>query len=145
MSTTRKRRKGVGSLIGAVFVLLILVSGYSLFLFNAKSQTEYQNILTEMHQKDLEQSQEFIEFKRVTTNEENKLQVTLKNHGSHTSHVLYIGVFDKTSVPENQTYYNADIYIGSTETVIYDSPSITFQDGHTYEIQIVSSFNAIGD
>ena len=143
MSTTRKRRKGVGSLIGAIFVLLILVSGYSLFLFNAKSQTEYQNILTEMHQRDLEQSQEYIEFKRVTTNEDNKLQMTVKNHGSHTSHLLFIGVFDKTAVPENQTYFNADIYIGSTETVIYDSPSIMFQDGHTYEIQIVSSFGNV--
>jgi len=36
MFTSQNRKWGVSSLIGAVFIMLIFISGYSLFMFNAK-------------------------------------------------------------------------------------------------------------
>ncbi|MDH5768948.1 MAG: hypothetical protein OEZ31_08335, partial [Nitrospirota bacterium] len=75
MSMRQSRSRGVGSLIGAAFILLILLTGYSLFLMNTKEQTAYQNVLSEMHQRDLEQTQEVIEFRRVTMNESGNLQL----------------------------------------------------------------------
>jgi len=138
MFTSQNRKRGVGSLIGAVFILLIFISGYSLFMFNAKSQTEYQNILNEMHNKDLERNQENIDISRITMTEEGYLQVSMKNIGAYTSRVIFIGVFDKTSIPEVQNYYDIDLYIGPTETITHIESDITLYDGKEYEVQIVT-------
>lgn len=138
MSTERSHSRGVGSLIGATFILLILLTGYSLFLMNTKEQTTYQNILSEMHQRDLEQMQEAIDFKRITADENGKLHISLRNEGSGTAHVLYMGVFDKQASPEIQTYYDVDLLIDPVETVTYESPIITLVEGGEYEIQLVT-------
>ena len=136
-------KRGVGSLIGAVFVLLIFVSGYSLFLFNTKAQTNYQNILGEMNQKDLEQSQERLEFDRVTTDEDNKLKITVINAGPRTSEILYIGTINKQTIPEIQNYYDVELYIEPSEKITYTCPDIYLYEGEEYEIQLLSEYGNV--
>ena len=138
MSMRQSRSRGVGSLIGATFILLILLTGYSLFLMNNKEQTAYQNILSEMHQRDLEQTQEVIEFRRVTMNESGNLQLILRNNGPGTAHVVYIGIFNRSAATETQTYYNVSLFINPSETITYTSPSITFPEDGAYVIQLVT-------
>lgn len=132
------RERGVGSLIGAVFVLLILLTGYSLFLVNIESQMTYQSILNDMHYRDLEQNQEVIEFRRVTMNESGNLQLILRNNGPGTAHIIYIGIFNRTTANETQAYYNVSLFINPSETVTYTSPSITFSEEGVYVIQLVT-------
>jgi hypothetical protein len=138
MSIKQNHSRGVGSLIGAAFLVLIILTSYSLFLVNTKEQTAYQNILTEMHQRDLEQIQETIEFRRVTTDENGKLQLSLRNNGPRAAHVIYVGVFYKEVTPEIHNYYDVDINIDPSESQTYTSPSIILEEGMEYEIQLVT-------
>ena len=137
MPTAGRPRRGQGSIIGAAFILLILLTSYALFLVNTRSQTAYQSILSEMRQLDLESSQEEIEFRKVTTTAADRLQLILRNNGPRTAHVIYIGVFNRTAT-ETQTYCDVDIYIDPSETLTYTSPSIALPEGSEYVIQLVT-------
>jgi hypothetical protein len=91
-----------------------------------------------MHQRDLEQLQENLVFNRVITDDNDTLQITLENIGPRTSHIVYIGVFDKQVTPEIQTYYEVNFYIDASERYTYNSQSIFLEEGGEFEVQIVT-------
>ena len=143
MYISTRRRRGQGSIIGAAFLLLILLTGYALFQLNLRSQMEYQDTLSEAHELDLRRLQEEIEFGRVRTNSSDKLILTLRNNGPNTAHIILLGVFNQTATPETQTYYNISAYMKPSETITYQNSAITLPSGGEYLIQLVTELGNI--
>ena len=129
------RIRGQGTIIGAAFILLIILTGYSLFILNTRTQTAYQRVVREMHQRDLEMTQESLALKRVKTDDEGKARLTITNLSPYTVHIIYIGVIDEES--KTQTFKKADIYIDPMETIT-STAKITLSEDKTYKILLVT-------
>jgi hypothetical protein len=141
MFTYGRARKGQGTIIGAAFMLLIILTGYSLFLLNTRTQTTYQRVVREMHQRDLEMTQERLSIRRVKTDASGRMKLTVTNLGPYISHIIYIGVLDEEA--GSQTFKKVNIYIDPAETITYTSPSITLTEGRTYLILLVTEIGNV--
>jgi|GEM_PF-985392 len=132
---TSGRIRGQGTIIGAAFLLLIILTGYSLFLLNTRIQMAYQRIVREMHQRDLEMTQEQVELRRVGADASGRARLTITNLSPYTAHIIYIGIIDQEA--GTQTFRKADIYIDPMETITYTAP-ITLIEGRTYTILLIT-------
>jgi hypothetical protein len=131
-------KRGIGSIIGAVFLILILLSGYAFYALNFNVTKGYTETLQDMQQLDLEKNKENIEFVTVSFSL-NELNMTIKNTGSCQSHLIWLGIFNETVTPNMQYYYRIDFYINPAETVtsVGNSSADDFE-GQERVIQLVT-------
>jgi hypothetical protein len=131
-------RRGIGSIIGAVFLILILLSGYAFYTLNFNVTRGYTETLQDMQQLDLERNRENIEFVIVSFNL-NELNITVRNTGSCQSHLIWLGIFNETVTPNMQHYYKIDFYVNPAETVPnVGNSSVDDFEGQERVIQLVT-------
>jgi len=131
-------KRGIGSIIGAVFLILILLSGYAFYALNFNVTRDYTEILQDMQQLDLERNKENIEFVIVSFNL-NRLNLTINNIGSCQSHLIWLGIFNETVTPNIQDYYRINFYINPAETVTnVGNSSVDNFEGQKRVIQLVT-------
>jgi len=131
-------RKGSGSIIGIAFLVLILMSGFSFYILNVNANNNYRKTLQTMDELDLKRKQEEITFEEVSVTSSSKLNVTVKNAGSSQSHLIWLGIFNKTATPDTQGYYELDEYVNPAETLTNIGSSNTINEECTYVIQLVT-------
>jgi len=136
-------RRGVGSIIGAVFILLILLSGFTFYTLNVNVTEDYNRTLQDIQQLDLKRNKEQIEFTSVLITIDNKLSITVKNTGSYQVHLIWLGVFNKTSTPETQQYFSQDTYINPGTTATSIGTTIAVTTSSQYVIQLVTELGNV--
>lgn len=130
--------RGVGSLIGAVFIILILLAGYTFYTLYTNVAKDYINILQDMQQLDLKRNKENLEFINVSFNND-QLNITVKNTGSYDAHLIWLGIFDGTVTSNTQEYWEIDFYVDPAETVSnIRNESIPTFEGQERVIQLVT-------
>lgn len=134
----REDKGGVGTLIAAVFIIMIIMTGYSLSLLTSNKNQEYYNTLREMSDLDYARSRENISIKdvRITTNL--KLNVTAENDGPEWAIIKWIGLFDKTQYPERDTYTSVSYSLSPGELVKGMGSSVSVSWGKNYVVQLVT-------
>ena len=140
MPISGRAKRGQGTIIGAAFMLLIILTGYSLFLLNTRTQMNYQKVVREMHQRDLKMTQEKLELRRVKAEPSGGVKFTITNRGPYTAHIIYIGVVDEES--KTQTFKKVDIYIDPAETITYKA-QITLREDKAYNILLVTELGNV--
>jgi len=130
-------KRGVGSILGAAFLLLILLSGFASYTLYVKRVSEYTKILQDMQQLDLQRDKAKIEFISVSFTSEDELNITVKNTGSYHVHLIWLGIFDEAA--NTQDYYKINFYISPAETEpdIGNNTISTFE-GQPHVIQLVT-------
>ena len=134
----KRDKRAVGSIIGATFIFLILTSGIFYYVLTTALQRKYAEKASEMEEFDWERSREKIIVYRLTVTEDNKLQITLVNLGSVQVEIIWIGVFDTSTDPPTQRYYNVQVAIppAANQTITTNA----FIDPYkNYEIQIITA------
>jgi hypothetical protein len=135
-----QNKRGIGSIIGAVFLILILMSGYAFYTLNFNVTRGYTETLQDMQQLDLERNKENIEFVSVLFNL-NELNITVRNTGSCQSHLIWLGIFNETVTPNTQDYYKIDFHINPAEAVTnVGNSSVDDFEGQKRVIQLVTEF-----
>ncbi len=134
----KRSRKGAGSIIGIAFLVLILMSGFSFYMLNVNANNNYRKTLQEIDELDWKRGQEKITFESVSVTGSSKLNVTVKNDGSLQSHLIWLGVFNKTATPDTQEYHELDEYVNPAETLPNVGSNITVNKEDTYVIQLVT-------
>ncbi|NIM44834.1 MAG: hypothetical protein GTN80_03220, partial [Nitrososphaeria archaeon] len=133
--------RGVGTLIGASFIILILLAGFGAYMFMTEQWNSYMESVMEIETLDYERKQENAYFTngRALT-EDNHLNVSLMNRGAIEIQIIYVGVFDYFGDDANCTYYSVEpllVMPGTSETNI--GTDILLSDPtQTYEIRLVS-------
>jgi len=131
--------RGAGSIIGGVFVLLILLSGFTFYTLNVNMTKDFTETLQEMQQLDLKRNKENVEFVRVSTTSENKLNITAENTGSHQTHLIWLIIVDDTLTPITQECHQLDVYVEPAETVSnIPEENVTIPEGEERIIQLVT-------
>jgi hypothetical protein len=138
----RRRNHGVGSIIGAVFVALIFLSGFAFYAVTQDVTQHYNNTISSMNDKDWNRNQEKIVIKQIAITSTNQLNVTAENDGSIQSHLIWLGIFNKTATPENQTYQALNEFVrpGETDNIVSNSTVIA---GNKYVIQLVTELGNV--
>jgi len=132
-------KRGVSSIIGATFLVFILLSGFTFYILTVNINEDYTDVLQTIDQLDLQKKQENVEFVSVSTTNEDKLNVTVKNAGSHQTHLIWLGIFDETVTPNTQEYHKTDVYINPAETLSnLPEENITILEGQERVIQLVT-------
>ncbi|MCW3984869.1 MAG: hypothetical protein NWE91_00410 [Candidatus Bathyarchaeota archaeon] len=130
-------KRGAGSIIGAVFILLIIMSGFTFYTLNINVTEDYTTTLKDMQELDFRKNKESIEFKSVSKTSGDKLNITVKNTGSYQIHLIWLGIFNETATPDTQDYYELDVYADPDDTVTNIGSSVTISAGHL-RIQLVT-------
>jgi len=140
--TGSPRRRGVGSIIGAAFILLILMTGFSYYSLQFSETRKYSTVLQEMQEFDLRRNSESVEVLSVSTTDSDKLNITVLNTGSYQAHFIWLGVHDEIS--NSHEYYDVDIYIEPGETVTdIGSGDVDLLEGEERELQLISEWGNI--
>jgi hypothetical protein len=133
----KRSKRGVGSIIGAVFVILILLSGLTFYATYLSITDDYYETLGSMGDLGWSQNQERIVIKQVTLTAANSLNLTVENQGAVQSRLIWIGVFNKSAVPESQAYYALDEHLNPSEKLNIVT-NFTVVQGLKYAIQLVT-------
>jgi hypothetical protein len=86
---------------------------------------------------DWNRNQENIVIKQIAITSTNKLNVTAENDGPVQSHLIWLGIFNKTATPQNQMYEHLNEFVrpGETDNIVSNSTVIA---GSKYLIQLVT-------
>ncbi len=132
-----QRNRGVGSIIGAVFIALILLSGFAFYAVTLDTTQHYNNTISSMSAMDWNRNQEHVVIKQIAITSTNQLNVTAENDGPIQSHLIWLGIFNKTATPQNQTYQALNEFVrpGETDNIV---SNFTVTAGNMYVIQLVT-------
>jgi len=133
----RASKRGVGSIIGATFLVLILMSGFAFYEAILNATDHYNSTVDTMSEADWNRGQERIVIKQIEVTGANRLNITTENDGSIQSHLIWLGIFNTTANPQNQTYQPLNDYVkpGDTRSIV-SSSTVTL--GNKYLVQIVT-------
>jgi hypothetical protein len=135
-------KRGAGSIIGVVFIVLILLTGFTFYSLNINLTEEYTGTVQDMQELDFRRNKENIEFSTVSRTTENKLNITVKNIGAYQSHLIWLGVLNETATPDNQDYYELDIYIDPVDKATNIGLNITISTSQL-RIQLITELGNI--
>lgn len=131
-------RRGVGAIIGAVFFLIILMTGYMYYTLHVNATYEYNKTLQDMQELDLRRSKESLEILSVSF-DNGELNITVRNAGSYLARLIWLGIFDETVTPHKQDYYMIDFHVNAGETIAnVGNDTIPSFEGEQRVIQIVT-------
>lgn len=136
-------KQGAGSIIGAVFILLILLTGFTYYFVNVNVIEDYNKILHDMDELDLKRNKENIEFTSVSITADDKLNMTVKNTGSYDVHLIWLGLFNKTSTPVTKQYFSLSTYVDPADTATGIGSTITVTQGSQYVVQLVTELGNV--
>lgn len=131
------KSKGVGSIVGSVFILLIVLSSYSLNQLNSNMQYSYQGALSKSNQVEVDRHNEKLHIYKLWVDGLDQLYFGVINRGSISMKIKHIGIFDTSVSPENHTYYDESLEIKPFENITR-ATGITIDPEKTYLVQLVS-------
>jgi hypothetical protein len=139
-----RRKRAVGSIIGAVFLVLTILSGFTFYQLYLNIADHYNGALQSMGESDWSRNREKIVINNVEITGSGNLSVTVENEGTLQSHLIWFGIFNMSALPETQAYYSLDISVDPAETKSVVSV-FTVVQGSKYAVQLVTELgNTIG-
>lgn len=134
-------KRGAGSIIGATFIVLILLTGYTFYFLNIDATDDYNDTLEDMAERDQKRNKENLEFISVSFNG-GELNITVENTGSYYARLIWLGIFDDDANTEK--YYEIDFCVNPAETVtdIGNDTISSFEDQERV-IQLVTELGNI--
>ena len=136
------RRSGVGSIIGSAFLILILLTGFTFISVQYNGIRDYARAVQDIQNLSEIRNMEELIFVDVATTASDKLNVTLRNGGASEIHLIYLVMYNESSItPDN---YEMDIKLKSGE-ILTDLPSdsVIVLNGEKWEIQFITELGNV--
>lgn len=135
------RRKGIGTILGATFFIIIVLLAFGTFMALASRFDVYRGVVSEMEQLDWEKLNERLDIVSIKLHGINHvLNLTITNTGAFTAHLVQLWVINYTA--NEHKYVALDIYIPPGATLVnvaYSSPSVWLKpSGGPYAIRVVT-------
>ncbi|MBL7169320.1 hypothetical protein ISS40_11660, partial [Candidatus Bathyarchaeota archaeon] len=110
-----KRRRGVSTLIGVAFFLLIFMTCFAYYTLMLQARQRYDVVVQEMSEFDRRTLSEFVTITSVTRTSLNEINLTVRNDGASAVHLVLLGVHNDAN--NTQEYFNIDFYVKPAETL----------------------------
>lgn len=141
MSCCSGRSRGVGAILAASFMLLILVMGFSVFLVMQGQTGEYQESVETMNTLDWARSQESLVIEgRPLSNltASNELNMTVTHNGGVEARILYVGILDGLWL--NYTYLEPCVFPCGVSGPILVNPGESVSNVSAFDSSVSSAF-----
>ncbi len=134
-----QKKKGISSVVGAIFLILIIISGFTMLSTGLSYYQNYTTILSDNSKIELERLNERIELVRVSV-DSGKFNLTLQNTGTLTTHLVRLWVTNDTANPQWHEKYNIDYYVSPNGIVsnIGQNLSLSVNSSAGYTLKIVT-------
>jgi hypothetical protein len=91
---TLRNRRGLGSILGGAFLVLIMLIGYTVYTFSIQAINDQQQVLSDMRAYDIDRSQEALKSDSEPIWNESYLIASVQNIGPKPVKIVNIGVWD---------------------------------------------------
>ncbi len=105
MTLKWRSRKGVGSLVAGLFIILILLAFIASLIVISRSQGKYGEIILKNIEKKVREMETHLDISKIEVLPGNTLNITVSNLGSVDVHIRYVGIFNVNTRLGH--YYNA--------------------------------------
>ena len=122
LTKLNQSRKGVGTIIGAVFVVLIIISAFTVYEVALLNMNSYTATVTAMNQADSNRGGEELSVLSIIAAVDSSLNITVKNVGDVDSNIIYVGIFNQSVTPENQGFFSVSQLVPIGDTLSFLSP-----------------------
>ena len=137
-----KRRRGVSTLIGVAFFLMIFMTGFAYYALMLQARQRYDDVVHEMSEFDRRGVKEELTLTDVNVTALNKVNITAMNSGPSSVHIIWIGILNEAN--NTQEYYDADVYVRPTETQReIGNEDITVYADQTFTVHLVTELGNI--
>ncbi|MCW4005167.1 MAG: hypothetical protein NWF04_01005 [Candidatus Bathyarchaeota archaeon] len=133
----RRSKRGVGTIVGATFIMLILLSGFAFYSIILSSINSYNETARLVADAEWVRTQEDLAFNSVLVMSDNTLNVTVTNTGTTVATVLWLGFFNESVTPEAQWYFELAEQLAPDETKSI-FPDFPVSPDQQYVIQLVT-------
>ena len=104
-----KGRKGIASVIGGLFFLVLMTSGFTVYYIALESQAEMINTKQLVASTEIKKIQEkFAISAAADPSNNNLLQIQVKNQGNHPIEIADVWIINKTDTNQPATKYELD-------------------------------------
>lgn len=134
-----RRKKGLSSVVGAVFLVLVMLAGFNLIVWSIQQQDGYSLSLIDRSMEDWRRMSERVEISSVQI-DQNRFNLTVLNKGSLTAHIVRLWVTNDSATPRWHDRRDTDIYINPSEVVtnIGQQLDISADSSNRYSLKLVT-------
>ncbi len=142
-----KDRKGISSIVGGIFFLVLMTAGFTVYYVALDSQSQMLDTQQIIADSEVAKIQEkFVVAASADPADSNRLSVQIVNTGNNPVEVADIWIINKTDASQPATRYNVDyrdssIPVGYGGNVLTNTP--LYLDPEVYDIKVVSSLGTI--
>jgi archaellum component FlaG (FlaF/FlaG flagellin family) len=146
-------KRGVASIIGGVFIILIILSGYAFYVFSNSVTNDLQSTFKKMSILDDEKNQERLIINNCVSDpsEHTGLVLDVTNSGQNTILIRYIGTLNNEGIDSGVQYNFTDVklldetkeYIEPGQSLLYLVPIASFNVEGSYIIKIITERGSI--
>ncbi|MGH9993250.1 MAG: hypothetical protein ACREAZ_11535, partial [Nitrososphaera sp.] len=136
----RKERKGLSTVVGAVFMIIVMASALNVTLWTMRQQDRVTETIIEKTNTNLNRLNEDIGISDIRINN-GKLNLTAANSGGAASNLKTLYIVNETASPKQQYRYDLSASVDGRSTaknIGQSSPSIILKDNTDYSIKVVA-------
>ena len=142
-------RRGISSIVGSMFFLILMTSGFSVYFLSIQSQTDLVDTQQKVADTQIRKIQENYAISATTdTNDNNRLAIQVKNQGPFPLEVADIWIINKTDAvngyPAERHLLNSTdsfIPIGYGKNILENKP--LYMNPDEYDIKVISTVGTI--
>jgi hypothetical protein len=137
-----KNKRGVGTVVGAVFFVLVLLGGFSTIIWEITEYDNYMQVVNDRDQLDWEKQNEIIEITGVCITGDS-LNISVLNNGAVVAHLVNLWVteyVDEVTANWHEAF-QIDYYVNSGSTIVgigQDIETLEVDSQFTYTVKIVT-------
>src|SRR5213593_1891514 len=139
---SRNRRRGLSSVVGAVFMILVMIGALNVILLAMRQQDTVTQTLIDKSSSSLSRLNEQISITDIRVTNGNKLNMTVANSGGSTAKLASIYIVNETASPKTQYRYdldNAPVDGRASKTNVGTSLALNVKTNTKYSIKVVTA------
>lgn len=134
---TRQKRKGISSVVGAVFMILVMVGALNVMIWTMQQQNSVTETIIEKANSNLNKLNEDIDISNVRVDSD-KLNMTVTNAGGAAATIKSIYIVNETA---NEQYrYDLDLVVDGRESLkdVGQTLPLVVQDDTRYSVRLIT-------
>lgn len=133
------RRRGLSTVIGAVFMIIVMIGALNVTLWMLQQQDRVATAVMEKTSGNLDRLNERIEISDIRI-DGSKLNMTVTNSGGQPAKLKSLYVIDETAVPKQQFRYDLDIPVDGRNSAKNVGQDVSFTASSTslYSVRVIT-------
>lgn len=136
MAKIGQQRRGLSTVVGAVFMILVMVGAINVMLWTMQQQNRVTETIIEKTNSNLNRINEDINISEIKITGSDKLNMTVTNAGGAAATLKTIYIVNETA--KEQFRYDVDLAVDGRGSIYVDTLPLTVKDNTNYSIRLIT-------